>query len=290
MKNVLIYKNINIDLECNINTHYNNDEIPPLYKKYYKNHEPNTGNKVWFQGIVSEVSTPENKIHFLNDDMNIDYINNNFDLIIYPMANIFGVNYKEALNIIAEKFEKIKIPTYVISCGVQAKNEYEIDNILDIISESSKRFITSIYNTGGQFALRGNITNLFFNKLGFSNAGVVGCPSLYQKGRNIEIDTTNKVTFDNFKAVLNGNFSDYIGNGVFQNNKCTFIDQDTYSKLLFDYDFCKNIISDKFECLNAIKYYGYDHIVELCNNHIQLFFETNLWYNYLIKNKFIKSY
>ena len=219
MRKILIYKNTNIDLECNINTHYTNKEIPSLYKKYYINHEPNTGNKVWFQGIVSEVSTPENEIYFLTDDMSVDFINKNFDLIIYPMANIFGVKYNDALYKISETFDRIKIPSYIISCGVQARNESEIDNILNVISESSKRFIASIYNTGGQFALRGNITNLFFNKLGFSNAAVVGCPSLYQKGRTIIIDTTNKVTFDDFKAVLNGNISGYTGNSIFQNNK-----------------------------------------------------------------------
>lgn len=58
----------------------------------------------------------------------------------------------------------------------------------------SKRFISTIYKTGGQFALRGWFTAEFFKKLGFDNPAVVGCPSLYQLGRNLKI-TKKKLTY-----------------------------------------------------------------------------------------------
>ena len=38
MKHILIYKNITIDLECNINSHIQNDNIFPYVEKYYKNY------------------------------------------------------------------------------------------------------------------------------------------------------------------------------------------------------------------------------------------------------------
>ncbi len=290
MKRILIYKNITSNLETNINTHYNNNEIFDEFKKLYPNHMPNTGNKVWFQGIVSELSNQNSVISFLTDDMNIDYINNNFDLIVYPMANIFGYTYKTALDNIGATFEKIRIPTYIISCGIQAKSIDEIDDIVSVIKTEANRFISSVYNTGGQFALRGNITNSFFKKLGYNDAAVVGCPSLYQRGAQLRIDSTNKVSKDSFKAILNGSVSDYTAKSFFSDGKCSFIDQDCFVHPLFNKEFCSELNKDKKKIISALKYYGYNELEQVFKGNVQLFFETNLWYNYLIKNNFSFSF
>lgn len=290
MKRILIYKNISSNLECNINTHYDNKEIFEAFKKYYADCMPNTGNKIWFQAIVNEVSNKDSVVNFLTDDMNTDYINNNFDIIIYPMANIFGYKFKTVLDSIGANFEKIKIPTYIISCGIQAASVDEIDDIVDAIKSEARRFINAIYSTGGQFALRGSITNSFFQKLGFNNAAVVGCPSLYQRGDKLTININKKVDKYEFKAVLNGSLSDYTDKSFFINKKCSFVDQDSYVHPLFDTEFCDKIIHNNAKCLDALKYHGYYQLEQVFKGNTQLFFETNLWYNYLVKNNFSFSF
>ena len=159
-------------------------KLSALIPEIYGNICPNLGNRLWFQGIVSVISTSENTVEFAKFDFDIDEINANYDLIVAPMANIFAEYCYETLNRIAEIYEQIKIPVYVIACGAQANSYDDLKRLCDIIREPATRFIKAIHNTGGEFALRGYFTKELFNMLGFSDIGVVtGCPSLFQMGR-----------------------------------------------------------------------------------------------------------
>ena len=70
---------------------------PINYKNFYKQicatmsgNCPNWGNKLWFQGIYAAINTGENEISFRKDE-SVDQINHMYELIIYPMANFFGL-------------------------------------------------------------------------------------------------------------------------------------------------------------------------------------------------------
>lgn len=142
----------------------------------------NVGNRLWFQGIMSAIDTNENEYGFLCDGLTPEIINEKFDFVIFPMANIFNRAFRYYLN--GDIFNKINIPVYVIACGAQADSYDDIDALVDDIGNLSKSFISAIYNTGGEFALRGNFTKEFFERLGFHSAVVTGCPSMYQNGRD----------------------------------------------------------------------------------------------------------
>ena len=68
---------------------------------------PNTGNKLWFQAIISEISTGENQLEYLERNMTSDYINTTYDMVVVPMANIFSADYADMLDKLAEKFSQI---------------------------------------------------------------------------------------------------------------------------------------------------------------------------------------
>ena len=48
-----------------------------------------------------------------------------------------------------EKVKQIKIPVFVIACGVQAKSYDEIDELVNSTKEPAIEFIKSVYNTEG---------------------------------------------------------------------------------------------------------------------------------------------
>ena len=148
----------------------------------------NVGNKLWLMGLVSSISTPENQVDFIEDTMSADYINSNYDICIKPEANIFSKRFSHFMETHIEKYSKITIPIYVIACGVQASSYDELSELVESIGDISKRFIRSIYQTGGEFCLRGYFTKEFFDRLGFSSAVVTGCPSMYQYGRDFHLD------------------------------------------------------------------------------------------------------
>lgn len=166
---------------------------------------PNFGNKVWLQGIISAISTPENSYDYGYDDLSTDYINNNYDCVLLPLANCFHKGWIQYLEKRTSYIEKLKIPVYVVACGIQANSYDEIDELVSELKIPATKFINSVYNSGGQFALRGYFTEEFFHRLGFKNAVVTGCPSLYQMGRDLKI-SNEKVAKENFKASINGTF------------------------------------------------------------------------------------
>lgn len=63
------------------------------YLNYELSRGVNVGNKLWLMGLVSSISTPENQIDFLEDYMDADYINANYDACIKPEANIFSKRF-----------------------------------------------------------------------------------------------------------------------------------------------------------------------------------------------------
>lgn len=146
---------------------------------YYAGTCPNYGNKLWLQGIMSVLNNGENELTFADSTMTTEYINSEFDYVVLPLANIFSKEYIEGLYYYADIFQNISIPAFVISCGVQADSYDELDTLVTTLREPASAFIKSIYNTGGEFALRGWFTKEFFDKLGFRQAVVTGCTSLY---------------------------------------------------------------------------------------------------------------
>lgn len=184
----------------------------------------NVGNRLWFQGIMSAIDTKENQYEFLSDELTTEAINTEYDFIILPMANIFNSKFRHYLE--GFTFDKIKIPIYVIACGAQADNYESLDMLIDDIGDLSKRFISSVYNTGGEFALRGYFTKEFFERLGFPSAVVTGCPSMFQMGSTFVANGSIKNSKPQ-KPVFNGNVS-ILKKLMEQYKGSIFIDQDVF--------------------------------------------------------------
>lgn len=272
MSNILIYRKIDIFN----NTDYIN--LHNTFEKKFGGECPNFGNKLWYQGLISEISTSENEITYYNQEMKQDEINEKFDMIIYPMANIFSKEFSVNLDKLSDSFEKIKIPVYVISCGAQADSYDDLNDLVKSIGSVSKRFISTIYKTGGQFALRGWFTAEFFKKLGFDNPAVVGCPSLFQLGRNLKIEK-KKIDFSHLKPSFNGKF-DVIKDYLNQFENSVFYDQDLFYNYLYNpnYYYGRSIRKD---CLKFLKSnpYSLDIAKLIANDRLKLIADMWDWQN-----------
>ncbi len=242
---------------------------------------PNFGNKVWLQGILSEITDKETIYEFGYDNLSEDYINNNYDCVLYPSANIFHPQWIHFIEKRASHISKLKIPVYVIACGIQAKSYDEIDSLVDSIKEPATKFIKSVYNTGGEFALRGYFTAEFFERLGFKDAVVTGCPSIFQMGRDLTI-SNEKVSRKDFVSTINGTFKLPVsGKGI---KSSDYICQDVYGKVLYDPEyFISNPLTFR-RILKYIKRGDYDFVRAVANNKIKLFADTQQWMSYYVHN------
>lgn len=242
---------------------------------------PNFGNMVWLQGIISEITTPHCEYEFGYDNLSEDYINNNYDCVLLPLANCFHSGWVKYMEKRTEHISKLKIPVYVIACGVQASSYDDLDELTKAIREPATKFIKSVYNTGGEFALRGYFTAEFFEKLGFKNAVVTGCPSIFQFGRNLKI-SNDKVDEKDFIATINGTFKLPALDKDIKNSD--YICQDIHGKILYDE---KYFIENNFDLKRILKYVkrgNYDLWRAVANNKIKLFADTQQWMSYYIHN------
>lgn len=242
---------------------------------------PNFGNKVWLQGILSEIHNKETSYEFGYDELSEDYINNNYDCVLLPLANCFHYNWIPYLEKRASHVSKLKIPVYVIACGIQAKSYDEIDSLVNAVEKPATEFISSVYNTGGEFALRGYFTAEFFERLGFKNAVVTGCPSIFQMGRDLTI-SNDKVSRKEFVSTINGTFKLPISDRDIRSSD--FVCQDKNGKVLYD---PKYFVSNPFAFRRILKYIkrgDYDFVRAVANNKIKLFADTQQWMSYYVYN------
>lgn len=242
---------------------------------------PNFGNKVWLQGIISAISTPNNTYEYGYDDLTADYINNNFDCVLLPLANCFSKSWIRYLEKRASYIEKIKIPVYVIACGIQANSYDEIDELVGTLKTPATNFIKSVYDTGGEFALRGYFTQEFFHRLGFRDAVVTGCPSLFQMGRDLVI-SNDKVSKSDLTATINGTFKLPV---TYKNIRTSdFVCQDKFGKFLYDPEYLKKNPFTLRRILKHVKRGDYAFVQALADNRIKLFGDTQQWMSYYVQN------
>lgn len=229
--------------------------------------------------MISEIDDGENEIVFRTNET-LDEINRSFDLIIYPMANFFAVEHAESMERIAENISKLKIPVYIISCGVQTKGYDGLDSLIEKIGEPSKKFISAVYSTGGEFSLRGNFTKEFFSRLSFNSAVVTGCPSMYQMGRNFKVNR-QKVSKENFNPVFNGMYQKF-AKAMSAYPKSAYIDQDLFAYYLLD-STAFDIQSIKSK-LHFFRNYGSEAAWMILQNKVKLICNTNDWHSYIKSN------
>lgn len=282
MAKILIYKNVEKNGEYDI---FNFIDYKKFYNECTNNSCYNVGNRLWLQGIIVALQDGNNEIEFLSPNMNTDYINSEYDYIVLPMANIFNSNYVADMERLTDIFSSINIPTFVIACGVQADSYDCLDDLVSMIKQPASRFIESIYNTGGEFALRGYFTKSFFDKLGFSSAVVTGCPSMYQLGPDFQVTKRNVKTL---KTALNGEIG--IVKNFLRENNSVYFDQDKYFGLVSATE-CTNFGDSYYTYLKRlVRQYGFFMLDMAMQHKLLLFLDTPIWRNYLIDQNFNFSF
>lgn len=282
MSRVLIWKRVAPGSENAIFTPTDYDHLYTLAINNWGGACPNWGNKLWIQGIYSEIDTGENTYGFLPEVIDADQINQEYDFIIFPMANIFNQDYLHMIRATADHLEKIRIPVYIIACGAQADRYEDLPDLVDAIGDESKRFIKAVYNTGGEFALRGYFTKEFFDRLGFPSAVVTGCPSLYQLGRDFRV-AEDKCNVCDLYPVFNGRISQFSKlMQVFPES--AFMDQDQLFFALLKPDYLEQT-DFRFQA-NFAKMYGLDTPELISQGRIVMATDMDDWLGYLKERGF----
>ena len=246
-----------------------------LEKNYHCN-QMNVGNKVWIQGIISELSTEENELFFYNPLETWEEINNKYDKIIYSAANMLHPCYTNLIKKVAAIFKNSKIPVYVIAIGTQALHYDELESLVLETKEPVAEFMDCIYETGGEIACRGYFTKEYLDRIASNTAVATGCPSLFQNGRNLHIEKREEKLK---KIIINGNMS-LNEDILYKYPGSVYIDQGEYLGYKYDLNKYDNI---KYVA-NLISKMGKENAKFFLNGNIKVFYDMADWHWY-IKNQ-----
>lgn len=210
-------------------------KLPDLRRKW----GGNIGNKLFLTAIDSYCHQEGVEYEYLTAEMSADYINNNFDLIIWPLANCFNAS-KEImgyLNDYTQKLRRYRVPVLALGAGAQANSYDDLSDLAYAIKSPATSFIDAVHATGGTFGLRGYFTQELFSKLGYKDSLVIGCPSMYQMGKDLSI-YKQSIKQEDIRLALNGDASSlkiYRKNNIYEKfPNSWFIDQGEYVFLLYD--------------------------------------------------------
>lgn len=276
MRRILLLQNENY-LDSQVIKPVNYDSIIDGWKSQMGG---NSGNKLFTTSILKILTKPDIDLHYYSPSMEIEYINNTFDMIIMPTANIFGKHYINGLVEYTKFFNKITIPIYIVGAGLQCNTEEEIPQLAKEIGSYVSDFCKSIYHTGGELALRGHYTKKFLDLTVNNTAWVTGCPSLYQLGKDLRI--TKKNTFS--KLAINGSVISMNNTDlyklIYKYDDLIYIDQDEFIYLIYDQQL-------PYENINTFKLlwkYSNTGLNLFTKNKVKLFYDIPVWLDYLKHN------
>lgn len=245
----------------------------------------NSGNFLFNLALETFLNNPNCQVEFSNKNLDeitdFERINSNFDLVLISSANFINAKCKNWLNELTLALEKIKIPVYFIGIGLQADINDTEYKFLNKFKKECCNFIEATYKTGGNFALRGQKTAEVFEKLGYKDYWVTGCPSIFMFGKDFKINP-KKLNKTELKPIINGTncLKDRKINEVFeQYPESIFVCQDRFHKILkLNY---KEIHPIKYSNLALKLRFGNCALKLLEQGRIKLFEDIPKWMHFI---------
>lgn len=117
-----------------------------------------------------------------------DWINENFDSYIIPLADLFRPKNDREINRMKSLVKKLTIPCIIIGVGIRANSKKEIENGF-AFDDTAKEFIDAVLEKSAIIGIRGEITAKYFKKLGYAEDRdfmIIGCLSMYTYGNKLK--------------------------------------------------------------------------------------------------------
>ncbi|GMA88408.1 hypothetical protein GCM10025868_36580 [Angustibacter aerolatus] len=84
--------------------------------------------------------------------------------------------------------ERLTIPVVVVGVGAQAPISGRLQRLAPL-ETSVRRFVSAVLDRSATIGVRGEVTEGYLRRLGFSDVEVIGCPSMFQAGDRLAVRT-----------------------------------------------------------------------------------------------------
>jgi hypothetical protein len=149
----------------------------------------NSGNLLFLESAYKILDTHGAHVtpdRFAAHEMNPDEINERFDVYVIPLANAFRKSFEHGLIRLTKVVTRLKIPVVILGAGLQdylpykSGTKHEVDPVV-------KTFVKAVLDRSGSVGVRGEYTQDYLKGLGFADIEVIGCPSMFLHGDQIDI-------------------------------------------------------------------------------------------------------
>ena len=149
----------------------------------------NTGNLLFQDAVYRTLVTPDTELTVDSlaserrgvNQAYIDRINDEFDLVVLPLANAFREDFLTPLERLAGVVEGLKVPVVVTGIGAQLPLDGDPRHQDERIDDAARRFVGAVLERSASIGVRGDLTRDYLVYLGFDaeRVDVIGCPSLH---------------------------------------------------------------------------------------------------------------
>lgn len=160
----------------------------------------NSGNLLYQYSVLKAVMTSENDVleanYYEPFRYSAEYVNENFDVFIIPMADAFRDSFVIELRQLTAFIKQLKIPCVVTGVGLRGPYEPDFNTVEYSFNNDVKEFMNVVLEKSAIVGVRGQITADYLSYLGFredKDFMVIGCPSLYSYGKNLNIRPLDNV-------------------------------------------------------------------------------------------------
>lgn len=263
--------------------------VPTSYYKLRKHvlsqNGINTGNKIFITAVEQYLSK-ENIDYWAMPYQTVcaERISEEFDMVIAPLANIFQFGFSDFLNDLASWVERLRIPFFILGCGIECRTESELSLLKEDIYDGVCRLINAVYTTGGEIATRGYYTKSFLDMCMKNTAVATGCPSLYRRGKNAF--SKEKVDKNDFSvALVSADYPHNLLNDIFDKYpKSELFDQGLFINYFIKYvkereDYRRFVYAIKKEL-------GLEYILQFSEANVFPCIDVPSWHAQLKKHSF----
>ncbi|MFF3161540.1 polysaccharide pyruvyl transferase family protein [Streptomyces sp. NPDC003273] len=169
----------------------------------------NSGNLIFQDAAHKILETPDTEVFSNGGRTEVAAaarINAEYDAFVVPLANAFRPSFEVALQRLTRLISKLRIPVVVLGVGAQTGVGYDAAR-LKRIEPTVRDFCSAVLERSASIGVRGEFTEQYLRDMGFKDIEVIGCPSLFMHGRELDVrKRTDGLTAES-RIAINGSHS-----------------------------------------------------------------------------------
>ncbi|MFE7355895.1 polysaccharide pyruvyl transferase family protein [Streptomyces sp. NPDC057543] len=166
----------------------------------------NSGNLIFSDAAHKILETPGSEVVSNGTATKVadaDRINSEYDVFVIPLANAFRPSFERQLERLTQLISKLKIPVVVPGVGAQTGVDYTADRLRPM-QPTVYSFVSAVLDHSASIGVHGEFTERYLRDMGFRDVDVIGCPSMFLNGSDLDIQKSRRALGPESRIAVNG--------------------------------------------------------------------------------------